>query len=125
MHIHIFVYKASTLCATLNGLSDIDHPINYECPLDSDLSCQSSAQLLKSHTDTNTGILINESHMIAPGRWLSVNPVWICGHYSETCIKPHMCHKRTYIRPVDTHARARAHTHGCVQRSLTAALAGL
>lgn len=49
----------------------IDCPINYECPLESDLSCHSPACLLKSHGDANIDILINESHTIAPGRWLS------------------------------------------------------
>lgn len=51
-------------------LSDIDRPINYGCPLESNLSCRRSAQLLTSLEGTHSRILINGSHAIAPGTGL-------------------------------------------------------
>lgn len=80
------------------------HPINYGCPGELDVSCQSSARLLKSQ-DTKQSY---ENRAKEPDRWRCVSPILICRHYSEPCFKPQVLYM---LR--ETHKATRLCTLAC------------
>ena len=84
----------------------MDHPINFECPLESDLSCHSAARLLKSLDDACTDILINESHTTAPGRWLPSIALFVSAVIILKCLLSH-----TQTHAVGTDMRSCTHAH--------------
>lgn len=96
----------------LNCLSDIDRPINFECPLESSSSRHSAARLLKSLDDACTDILINESHTVAPGRWLPSIALFVSAVIILKCLlshtQTHAVGHRHALMHTSTHTRLRA-----------------